>query len=81
MRPLAEKYHRYMWKDDFATYGREYYRAYWREVRRLSEGRDVLDYHLGSGWEPLCRFFGKDVPTIDFPRADDLAHYKQGEQK
>jgi hypothetical protein len=26
---------------------------------------------MGDGWEPLCRFLGKDVPVEDFPNLND----------
>jgi hypothetical protein len=28
----------------------------------------VMDLAMGDGWEPLCRFLGKDVPDMPFPR-------------
>ena len=33
----------------------------------FSEDR-LLTYHLGDGWEPLCRFFDKPVPAAEYPR-------------
>jgi hypothetical protein len=42
-----------------------------RAVAEHFEGRanDLLIYDLcgGDGWEPLCRFLGKPVPTHEFP--------------
>lgn len=32
----------------------------------LSEDRLLL-WSVEDGWEPLCRFLGKDVPSLDFP--------------
>lgn len=32
------------------------------------EGRELLDYELGSGWGPLCDFLGVEVPEgVEFP--------------
>ena len=39
------------------------YRAYHAEVRGLvPEGPRRLEFHLRDGWEPLCKFLGKEVP-------------------
>ncbi|KAJ4251416.1 hypothetical protein NW762_011398 [Fusarium torreyae] len=52
---------------------KEAYEEYYRKVREavpLESGRR-LDYTMGSGWEPLCAFLGKDVPDVGFPRVND----------
>ena len=28
-----------------------------------------------EGWEPLCRFLGKDVPDVPFPRVNDREEF------
>jgi hypothetical protein len=33
----------------------------------------LLEYELGSGWDPLCAFLGKEVPDVLFPRANESA--------
>lgn len=30
----------------------------------------LLTYHIGDGWEPLCRFLGKPVPKTPYPRSN-----------
>jgi hypothetical protein len=38
----------------------------------------LLVYKLGSGWEPLCRFLGKDVPRgVEFPRVNETEELKE----
>lgn len=32
----------------------------------------LLEYQLGSGWEPLCEFLGKPVPDVPFPHLNEL---------
>lgn len=78
MARLADRYHRYCWNNDFAKYGRQFYRDYFVEVRRLVQGREVLEYHPSDGWEPLCGFLGKSVPVVGFPRKDELAQRTRG---
>ncbi|KAH8747213.1 hypothetical protein F5883DRAFT_474633, partial [Diaporthe sp. PMI_573] len=44
------------------------------EIRETckAQGRDLLDYKLGSGWGPLCDFLGVDVPKgVEFPQGNE----------
>ncbi|KAJ7508597.1 hypothetical protein B0H11DRAFT_1965820, partial [Mycena galericulata] len=56
---------------------RKVYQEYYAEVRRVTPKDRLLEYQLGSGWEPLCQFLGKDVPDMPFPRINDAASYKE----
>ncbi|KAK1140972.1 hypothetical protein N8T08_009718 [Aspergillus melleus] len=40
-------------------------------VRRITPPEQLLEYELGSGWEPLCEFLGKPVPDEPFPQIND----------
>jgi len=31
----------------------------------------LLVMNLSQGWEPLCKFLGKPIPDVPFPRAND----------
>jgi hypothetical protein len=31
----------------------------------------LLEYHITEGWEPLCRFLGREVPDVEFPSGND----------
>lgn len=42
-------------------------------VRRIVPRERLLEYKLGSGWEPLCNFLGKEVPDVEFPKVNDMA--------
>ena len=37
----------------------------------------LLVYKLGSGWQPLCEFLGKDVPKVGFPRVNETEELKE----
>ncbi|KAK4494751.1 hypothetical protein PRZ48_014107 [Zasmidium cellare] len=43
------------------------YKEHYRRVRELVPKERLLNYELGSGWEPLCEFLGKEVPSVEFP--------------
>jgi hypothetical protein len=36
----------------------------------------LLVYEVGSGWEPICAFFGLDVPSEPYPHANSSADFK-----
>lgn len=43
---------------------------------RAAFGPDrLLEYKLGSGWEPLCDFLGVDVPDAAYPRGNSSAEF------
>ena len=37
----------------------------------------LLTYHVGDGWEPLCRFLGKPVPEVEYPRTNKAEDFHQ----
>ncbi|KAK8061987.1 hypothetical protein PG994_008353 [Apiospora phragmitis] len=46
---------------------RDAYERHFRRVRELVPAERRLEYVMGSGWEPLCAFLGKEVPDVPFP--------------
>jgi len=45
------------------------------EVEAAFGADRLLTYHLGDGWEPLCRFLGKPVPDAPFPHTNSSADF------
>ena len=43
------------------------YKMMHQEVRDMVPKEKLLEYKLGDGWEPLCKFLNKDVPNEPFP--------------
>jgi hypothetical protein len=43
------------------------YLAFQNEVRTSVPAQNLLDFKIGEGWEPLCRFLGVPVPDQPFP--------------
>jgi len=35
----------------------------------------LLTYRIGDGWEPLCQFLGKDVPSVPYPRSNSREEF------
>ena len=49
------------------------YRAYYADIRAGVPKDRMLEYQLGSGWEPLCSYLGKEVPNAPFPHRNEAA--------
>lgn len=47
------------------------YRAHNAAIRAAVPKERLLVYELGSGWEPLCEFLGKEVPDVPFPHHNE----------
>jgi len=85
MRMLSTTSMRVNYGDDIPGRGKEVYEKHNAEVKKLAkeQGRPVLEYIPGDGWERICEFLGKVVPRDDegkvlpFPRQDDWAEYKK----
>lgn len=79
MAVLARTYHKYCWDNDFEKNGRELFRKHNTLVRTKAEGRKLLEYHRGDGWEPLCQFLNLPIPEgILYPATDDGAESGNG---
>lgn len=46
-------------------------------VRRLVPKDRLLEYKMGSGWEPLCNFLGKEVPADEFPWLNESKEFQK----
>ena len=54
------------------------YNEHIESVKRVVPEEQLLVMHVKEGWEPLCRFLGKEVPKgVPFPRGNTTADKKQ----
>ena len=51
------------------------YERHNEEVERSVPEEKLLVYEVKEGWEPLCRFLGKEVPDEPFPRVNDRVEF------
>ncbi|KAK3195994.1 hypothetical protein K4F52_000861 [Lecanicillium sp. MT-2017a] len=63
--------------EDLMKCARGAYERHYREIRAAVPPGQLLDLRLADGWEPLCRFLGKEVPEEPFPHVNDAAAYKE----
>lgn len=64
-------------KDEMQAKARQMYKEHYEFVRRITPKAKLLEYRLGEGWEPLCRFLGKEMPDVEFPKVNDSDHMKE----
>lgn len=50
---------------------RQAYLDHCERVRRTIPRERLLEFNLGDGWEPLCKFLDKPVPDTPYPRIND----------
>lgn len=47
------------------------YAAYYSRIYAGVPEERMIQYKLGSGWEPLCSFLGKEIPDVPFPHCNE----------
>ena len=57
---------------------RQRYRDHYAHVRQVTPPERLLEFDLKDGWEPLCRFLGREVPNVPFPRVNDGNYMVKG---
>ncbi|PHH79655.1 hypothetical protein CDD80_4140 [Ophiocordyceps camponoti-rufipedis] len=50
---------------------RRIYDRHNEQIRKMVPPGRLLEYRMGSGWEPICSFLDKPVPDDDFPWVND----------
>lgn len=54
------------------------FRKHYERVRATVPKERMLEFELGQGWEPLCKFLGKPVPDVPFPHRNEAETIKAG---
>jgi hypothetical protein len=49
------------------------YEDHYDTIRRIVPKDKLLNYELGSGWDQICEFLGKEKPQEKFPRINEAA--------
>ena len=63
--------------DEYDANIKHVWEEHYAEIRRIIPKERLLEYELGSGWEPLCTFLGKPVPDRPFPRINEAESLKK----
>ena len=48
-----------------------------QRIREMVPSEMLLEYRMGDGWGPLCKFLRKPLPEVEFPRVNDGAMLKE----
>ncbi|RSL93289.1 hypothetical protein CEP52_013330 [Fusarium oligoseptatum] len=56
---------------------RDKYRQHYAMVRRLTPPERLLEFKLEDGWDPLCKFLGKEEPKSEFPRLNEKSWFDE----
>jgi hypothetical protein len=64
---IFQTLHRALYRGNFERNGRKSFEDYYDRVRSVVPKQRLLEYHVSQGWEPLCEFLDKPVPTDDVP--------------
>lgn len=59
------------WELKYGSYGPHVYDEHNAHVKALIPGESLLVYDVTEGWEPLCRFLGREVPEEPFPQLNE----------
>lgn len=46
------------------------------EVKQFVPKERLLVLELGEGWERLCEFLGKDIPTVPYPNSNSTEEFR-----
>jgi hypothetical protein len=61
---------------------KKFYFSYYDRIRHVVPAERKLEYKLGSGWEPLCEFLGKETPVdVAFPRVNEAEGFEEKVKK
>lgn len=41
-------------------------------IRGMVPKERLLEWYIGDGWEPLCKFLGKPIPDEEFPHVNTM---------
>jgi hypothetical protein len=60
------------WEGDFEKNGKRRFVEHYDEVRALVPKKNLLEYRIGQGWQPLCDFLEVPLPANkQFPHVND----------
>ena len=56
---------------------KEVYVQLHEEVRRIVPKERLLEFQLKEGWEPICNFLGKSIPSNPFPHINESLEFDE----
>ncbi|MCJ1226685.1 hypothetical protein MMC12_003338 [Toensbergia leucococca] len=62
---------------DFRKNAKRIYGEHYDMVRQLVPKERLLEYRVQEGWEPLCTFLDKPIPSTPFPSGNDPGGFQK----
>lgn len=62
-------------------HGIEWYHRHNQWVRDNVAADRLLEFNVKQGWEPLCKFLDKPIPSEPFPFVNEKEEFMRGVQK
>ncbi|KAL7541150.1 hypothetical protein ACHAWF_006869 [Thalassiosira exigua] len=59
------------WRDEPEGWLEEQYEGHNAAVRKKVPADRLIVFNVKEGWEPICKFLGKDIPDEPFPRVNE----------
>lgn len=59
-----------------ATLAIQSYQQHIERVRRIIPAKQLLEFEHGGGWEPLCNFLEKPIPSKAYPKTNSTLEVK-----
>lgn len=75
--PMFQKLHQALYDGDFDQNGRRSFQRHYDLVRSLVPPEKLLEYHVSDGWEPLCKFLDKPIPSGEIPFINQTAGFNE----
>ena len=75
--PMFQKLSQVLYNSDFERNGRKSFQGHYDLVQSLVPSERLLEYHVSDGWEPLCKFLDKPIPSEDIPFVNQMAGFKK----
>ncbi|PGH15011.1 hypothetical protein AJ79_02691 [Helicocarpus griseus UAMH5409] len=74
---LREKILTAFFQGDFLKNGKTAFKAHFKSICEMVPKDQLLIYDIKEGWEPLCRFLEKPIPSGQFPGLDSLERFDE----
>lgn len=79
--PMFMQLNEILYDKDFDRNGVKSMHQHYDKVRSLVPKERLLEYHVSDGWEPLCKFLDKPVPTEELPFINKSTGFAQKDRQ
>ena len=74
--PLYKELFRQVFRGPFRTNGKQIFIKHYEDIRKSVPPHQLLEYEVSQGWEPLCKFIGREIPDSSFPTGNGMESFR-----